>query len=87
MNRHVKRLPDATIDDLRRRAPNGLKKWTSVIAIAIELAADGPLPTSRRRGDRTSLRRDLLDELRRELVINGIDWRELQRIRRAEELG
>jgi hypothetical protein len=58
----------------------------SLVKVAIRLAADGPLRYSRNAA-RCSIKRSLVDELRRELDHAGFgeDWRTLQKVIRAEE--
>lgn len=89
MNYYASRLPPRTVASMRASKVTAAS-LTGTLALALELAADGPIVTTGR-GDaynahgRTSLRRDLLDELRGELDRLGIDWRDLQEFRRREE--
>lgn len=89
MNYYASRLPRETVASMRD-AKVTTTSLTGTLALAVELAADGPLvgpsgnPKYNAHG-RTSLRRDLLDELRGELTRLGIDWQGLQEIRRREE--
>ncbi len=85
MNYYASRLPPHIVESMRA-AKVTAAELTGTLALALELAADGPLegPGYHSAG-RTSLRRDLLDELRGELVRIGIDWRDLQEFRRREE--
>ena len=89
MNYYASRLPDKTVASMRA-AKVTAASLTGTLALAVELAADGPLvhgsgAAKYASHGRTSLSRDLLDELRGELTRLGIDWQALQEIRRREE--
>ena len=89
MNYYASRLPAKTVASMRA-AKVTAASLTGTLALALELAADGPLvgPLGESKytaHGRTSLRRDLLDELRGELTRLGIDWQALQEVRRREE--
>ena len=86
MNYYASRLPKTTVESMRK-AKVTAATLTGTLALAVELAADGPLAGDRHynSGGRTSLSRNLLDELRGELDRLDIDWRDLQEIRRREE--
>ena len=89
MNYYASRLPPETVASMRA-AKVTAASLTGILALAVELAADGPLvhvtgAAKYASHGRTSLSRDLLDDLRGELSRLGIDWQELQEFRRREE--